>query len=73
MEPLEQWDVRDIVGADYEFRFLSNGMLRAVHIVRLSSDAEACSRAHKYLEASPEFETVIIRSGYRFMRKIELR
>jgi hypothetical protein len=70
MDTLEQWDVSGIGGSDYEFRFFSNGMLRAVHIVRLASDAEACARAQKYLDASPEFESVIVRSGFRFMRKI---
>jgi hypothetical protein len=70
MEGFEQWDVRGIRGADYEFRFLANGMIRAVHVVRLSSDSEACYRAHRYLEASPEFDGVIVRSGFQFMREI---
>jgi hypothetical protein len=61
-----------LVGADYEFRFRSHGTLLAVHIVRLTSDTEACARARRYLEASPEFESVIVRSGFRFMREITL-
>jgi hypothetical protein len=61
---------KGIAGADYEFRFHSSGMLRAVHVVRLLSDSEACVRAHKYLEVSPEFDSVIVRSGFRFMREI---
>jgi hypothetical protein len=56
---------------EYEFRFLAEGMSRAVHIVRLNSDHEACLRAYAYLEASPEFDSVVIRCGVRFMRKIE--
>lgn len=70
MDYFEQWDVRGLSGADYEFRFLSHGMVRAVHVVRLSSDSEACTRAYKYLEVSPEFDSVIVRSGFRFMREI---
>jgi hypothetical protein len=70
MEDFEKWDVRGIRGAEYEFRFLSDGMVRAVHVVCLSSDSEAWQRAHKYLDASPEFDSVIVRSGFRFMREI---
>ena len=70
MDFFKHGDVRGAVGADYEFRFLSDGMLRAVHIVRLSSDSEASARAQTYLEASPEFESVVVRSGFRFMREI---
>lgn len=52
MNILEQWGVSGLGGADYEFRFHSNGMVLAVHIVRLASDSEACARAQSYLEAT---------------------
>ena len=67
---IEQREVYSLIGADYEFLFRSNGALQAVHIVRLLSDAEACARAQKYLDASPYIEGVVVRSGFRFMRKI---
>ena len=59
------------LGSDYEFRFLSQGIIRAVHVVRLPTDAEACTRAYKYLEVSPEFDGVVVRSGFRFMWRID--
>jgi hypothetical protein len=58
------------IGADYEFRLLTNGMMQAVHMVRLPSDAEACVRAQTYLNASLEFDSVVIRCGVRYMQKI---
>ena len=58
------------IGADYEFRLLANGMLQAVHVVRLPSDAEACARAQAYLNASLEFDSVVVRCGVRYMQKI---
>jgi hypothetical protein len=61
-------EVQEVQEADYEFRFLWNGLVQAVHVVRLESDSAACARAQMYLEAAPEFESVVVRSGLRFMR-----
>lgn len=55
---------------EYEFRFMSEGMFRAVHIVGLQSDDEACERAWAYLDAMPEFDCIIVRCGTRFSRQI---
>jgi hypothetical protein len=56
--------------AEYEFRFMFHGMLRAVHSASVENDALACERARQYLYASPSFDAVVVRCGVRFMRKI---
>jgi hypothetical protein len=58
------------LSSDYEFQFKFNSMFRAVHIVGLQSDEEACARALAYLDAAPEIDSVVVTCGVRFVRKI---
>jgi hypothetical protein len=55
---------------EYEFRFFRNGALAAVHVTAMDNDSEACVRARTYLEKTPSFEHVEVRSGLRFMQKV---
>jgi hypothetical protein len=55
---------------DYEFRFFRQGTLKAIHVTAMDSDSEACARARVYLEKTPSFEHVEVRSGLRFMQKV---
>jgi hypothetical protein len=55
---------------EYEFRFFRHGTLAAVHVTAMDSDSEACDRARVYLESTPSFERVEVRSGLRFMQKV---
>ena len=55
---------------DYEFRFFRHGALTAIHVTAMENDSEACVRARIYLEETPSFEHVEVRSGLRFMQKV---
>jgi len=61
---MKEWD-------EFEFHFLTEGLLRLIHIVQLPSEGEACKRAVLYLDASDQFDAIIVRRGGRFMRMIE--
>jgi hypothetical protein len=63
-------DRADLLGAVYEFRFLTDDRLWAVHTVALENDTEACERARAYLAAVEGCSCVVVRNGVRFMRKI---
>ena len=63
-------DAEGALGAVYEFRFLTDGRLWAVHTVSLENDTEACERARAYLAAVEGCNCVVVRNGVRFMRKI---
>ena len=66
LPPLEK-DGRD---SPYEFRFLFNGHVWAIHTAPLPNDAEACERARRYLAAVEACDCVVVRNGVRFMQRI---
>ena len=55
---------------EYEFRFMAEGSLKLVHITELDDDHSAVNRARAYLEAIDGYDTVVVRSGVRFMQKV---
>ena len=56
-------------GFVYEFRFLCDGRLWAVHSAALANDDEACARARALMTTEP-CDCVVVRSGVRFIRKL---
>ncbi len=56
---------------DYEFRFFRNKAFSAVHVTTVADDALACERARLYLSQNRQFDCVEVRSGFRFMQKID--
>ena len=56
---------------DYEFRFFRSGRFEALHMTAVDDDTAALERARAYLRASPHFEYVEVRRGFRFMQRVE--
>ena len=59
--------------AVYEFRLFSDGTLIAVHSAECKSDEGARERAQAYLNACSAFDTIVVRCGNRFEKRVQAR